>query len=237
MARALIVASECSHTRRWRPTISSRVSCSAAQNWASFAASSSHRGRGSGNGRPKTSPKYREPETAQCLTRPRRLVPVEVRGRRMSYSRSPSSFQTVPRVPSADGREGAPSRSHRSWESACHVPAVALISSTLDGATPQPWFSPSGVRGGCGPSADHCRIATLAEWPEFGCNDRRAFLLPCVRYLERLSSRSSRLSWQGLSPGRGGGCCHRCGLMPLHWCWWLAVYLCCGAWVACLLAG
>jgi hypothetical protein len=34
-------------------------------------------------------------DTAQCLTSPSRLVPVGVSGRRMSYSASPSSFQST----------------------------------------------------------------------------------------------------------------------------------------------
>src|SRR5882757_10042477 len=75
--------------------ISARVSCSVAHMSAQYARVSSHRGSGSGNGRPKTSPKYLDSESDWCLTRPRRLVPVVVRGRRMSYSESPSSFQSI----------------------------------------------------------------------------------------------------------------------------------------------
>src|SRR5580698_3907538 len=74
--------------------ICSRVSSSVTHRSVPLAASSSHRGSGSGNGRPKTSPKYLASQVAECLTKPRRLVPVAVMGRRMSYSESPSSFQT-----------------------------------------------------------------------------------------------------------------------------------------------
>jgi hypothetical protein len=94
MARASIVASAWSHTRRYRSTISARVSCSVAHMPAPRAESSSHRGTGSGNGRSKTSPKYLASEIDRCLIRPRRLVPVKVSGRRMSYSESPSSFES-----------------------------------------------------------------------------------------------------------------------------------------------
>src|ERR1700679_2063711 len=60
----------------------------------SAASSSTQRGTGSGNGRPKISPKYQASEVVRCLTRPRRLVPVGVSGRRTSYSDSPSSFHS-----------------------------------------------------------------------------------------------------------------------------------------------
>src|SRR5699024_3232906 len=49
---------------------------------------------GSGNGRSNTSPKYSASPAATCLTRPSRLVPVGVSGRRRSYSPRPSSFQS-----------------------------------------------------------------------------------------------------------------------------------------------
>ena len=50
--------------------------------------------------RPNTIPKYLSCVPAECLTRPSRLVPVAVSGLRMSYSPSPSSFQTnVSRAP------------------------------------------------------------------------------------------------------------------------------------------
>jgi hypothetical protein len=57
-------------------------------------ASSSVHGSGSGNGRSNTNPKYPDSVPAVCFTRPSRLVPVGTSGRRMSYSDSPSSFQT-----------------------------------------------------------------------------------------------------------------------------------------------
>src|ERR1700722_3629381 len=49
----------------------------------------------SGIARPKLSPKYRASTIDRCLTRPRRFVPVGVSGRRMSYSQSPSSFESI----------------------------------------------------------------------------------------------------------------------------------------------
>jgi hypothetical protein len=48
--------------------------------------SSCDQGSGSGNGRPKVSPKYPASTAATCLTSPSRFVPVGVIGRRMSYS-------------------------------------------------------------------------------------------------------------------------------------------------------
>src|SRR5690606_30271011 len=42
----------------------------------------------------KTSPKYLASTVATCFTRPRRLVPVAVTGRRASWADSPSSFQS-----------------------------------------------------------------------------------------------------------------------------------------------
>src|ERR1039458_6385098 len=41
------------------------------------------------------SPKYRASVLDKCLTSPRRFVPVDVRGRRTSYSDRPSSFQSM----------------------------------------------------------------------------------------------------------------------------------------------
>ncbi len=57
--------------------------------------SSPHHGNRSGNGRPKTTPKYRASVFERCLTKPRRFVPVAVKGRRTSYSPSPSSFHSI----------------------------------------------------------------------------------------------------------------------------------------------
>jgi len=52
-------------------------------------------GLGRSAGRPKQSPKYPNSTEARCLTRPSRLVPVAVSGRRTSYSESPSSFHST----------------------------------------------------------------------------------------------------------------------------------------------
>src|SRR6266536_4117508 len=93
--RALMVASECAHAPRYRSMISSRVSCSVTHIEFCHTCSSSHGGKGSGYGRSKTSPRYRDSVCVRCLTRPRRLVPVAVRGRRMSYSDSPWSFHNI----------------------------------------------------------------------------------------------------------------------------------------------
>src|SRR5580692_11351267 len=62
--------------------------------------SSASHGSGTPCGRPNTGPKYSSSMLAECLTSPRRLVPVGVSGRRMSYSPSPSSFHSsVSRAP------------------------------------------------------------------------------------------------------------------------------------------
>lgn len=42
---------------------------------------------------PESLAEYQASTIDRCLTKPRRLVPVGVSGRRMSYSDSPSSFQ------------------------------------------------------------------------------------------------------------------------------------------------
>ncbi len=90
-----MVASACAQARRYRATISSRDSSAVAHMSALGSASSSHHGSGSSDGRPKVSPKYPSSTLARCLTRPRRLVPVGVMGRRTSYSESPSSFHSI----------------------------------------------------------------------------------------------------------------------------------------------
>lgn len=94
-ARASIVASLCSHTRRYRSMTSARDSCSVAHMVARRSDSMSHRGNDSGKGRPKTKPKYLASQIAKCLIRPRRLVPVIVSGRRASYSESPSTLSSI----------------------------------------------------------------------------------------------------------------------------------------------
>ena len=71
-----------------------RGSCSVAHMSAFGAASSANHGSASGEGRPKQSPRYAASTLATCLTSPSRLVPVDVRGRRASYSDNPSSFHT-----------------------------------------------------------------------------------------------------------------------------------------------
>src|SRR5215207_1092720 len=111
---------------------SSRVSCSVAHRSVPRAPVASQRGRGSGNGRLKTSPKYLDSQIDRCLTRPSRLVPVEVSGRRRSYSPSPSSFQTIT------------SRSSRSsWcrysLAASPITAPACHASPRSGANSQWW--------------------------------------------------------------------------------------------------
>ena len=61
--------------------------------WSWFAyPGSSKLGSGSGYGRPTISPRYRASDSVRCFTRPSRLVPVLVSGRRTSYSDSPSSL-------------------------------------------------------------------------------------------------------------------------------------------------
>ena len=74
--------------------ICSRVSSAVAHMSAFGSASSAYQGSGSSDGRPKMSPKYPNSTLATCLTRPSRLVPVGVSGRRTSYSESPSSFHS-----------------------------------------------------------------------------------------------------------------------------------------------
>lgn len=93
---ASIVASEWAHTRRYRPTISSRVSSAVAQRSESGSASlpGTQGGSGPPNGLSYVSPRYTASAPVMCLTSPSRLVPVGVIGRRMSYSDSPSSFQS-----------------------------------------------------------------------------------------------------------------------------------------------
>jgi hypothetical protein len=87
-----MVASLCAAESRCKSIISSRVSSEVAQKSASAGASSANQGRVGPLSRPKTSPKYPSSTLATCLTRPSRLVPVGVSGRRASYSLSPSSF-------------------------------------------------------------------------------------------------------------------------------------------------
>src|ERR1700683_868360 len=89
---ASMVAAGGPEPRRYRPVMRSRDSSGAAN--ISDCGSDSSQASWSGQGRPKTSPKYPISPQATCLSRPSRLVPVGTRGRRMSYSDRPSSFHS-----------------------------------------------------------------------------------------------------------------------------------------------
>lgn len=91
---------------------------------------------------------------------------------------------------------------------------------------PEPAKGAFGVpSGSAAPPLDRTRpsIIRLAGWPESRCSDRRALLTLRVCWLERVTSLSSRSSWQGSSLGRGGGYCHQRGSAAPHWLYWLAV--------------
>ena len=107
------------------------------------AVASSHRGRGSGNGRSNTSPKYRASQVALCLTSPSRFVPVTVNGRRTSYSDSPSSFQT------------RASRTHRKWSWRWAFATSSITAASLPPGHSTPPVRPHG--GGSGARTSRAR--------------------------------------------------------------------------------
>jgi len=84
-----------SHARRYRSMVSAPVSASVTHRWSRFSKpGSSKLGIGSGYGRSMIVPTYRASDAARCFTRPSRLVPDALSGRRTSYSDSPSSLAT-----------------------------------------------------------------------------------------------------------------------------------------------
>jgi DNA invertase Pin-like site-specific DNA recombinase len=119
-ASAVIVASECSHTRRYRSTTSSRDSSAVAHMSALGSASSCNQGSTSSNGRWKQSPKYPTSTPAACLTSPSRFVPVGSAGGGCRTRRGPPASRAAHLERLVDSAAGPPSARTQSCPSACH---------------------------------------------------------------------------------------------------------------------
>ena len=135
-----------------------------------------HRGRGSGKGRPKTSPRYLASQVARCLTKPSRLVPGEGQRTTDVVLGQPVEFgkHRLALVLHTGSCTGWPSQRRQSWDSTLPlVPQLTRLSTAMASASRR--FCGSGNnRNAANPDvAMWSRRPTSTGFPEYLPNVRR----------------------------------------------------------------